>query len=227
MEQAVALASRVVAAVRAIVSLAFRNVARSPRAIHESDRLDLDAALQSVPLYLTRGDFQDVIRVVDRLEDTAGGPREVSPSWFVYRALAQDACGDIEAAIRSYGLALECDPEHTIALVNLATILACSPDDRYHDAARAVELAQRTCTILGESEWAPWQCLASALARRGDFALARSALETARRSAPRNMQWRVDRLAESIAQGKPFTLPREEFVSRLRGWVPSDDSQTL
>jgi tetratricopeptide (TPR) repeat protein len=223
----VALASRIVAAVRAIASLSFRDFARSPRAIHESDRLDLEAALQSVPLYLTRGQFQDVIRVVNRLEDTAGSPRQVSPSWFIYRALAQDACGDIEAAIRSYGLALEGDPEHTTALVNLATILACSPDDRYHDAARAVELAERTCSINGESEWAPWQCLASALARRGDFALAHSALEKARKSAPRDMQWRVDRLAESIAQEKPFTLSREEFVSRLQGWIPSAQSQTL
>lgn len=222
-----AMASRIVNAARAIVSLAFRNVAQSPRPIHESDRLDLDTALQSVPLYLTRGQFQDVIRVVDRLEDTAGSPREVAPSWFVYRALAQDACGDIEAAIRSYGFALECDPEHTIALVNLATILACSPEERYHDASRAVELAQRTCSILGENEWAPWQCLASALARRGDFAMAQSALEKARRSAPHEMQWRIDRLAESIAQETPFTLSREEFVSRLRGWVPSDESQTL
>ena len=193
---------------------------RGWRTEYESDRLDLDSALEQVELYLRRGQFQDVIRTVDRLEHDTENTEEIHTHWFGLRGFALDALGDAGAAIDSYEQALERDPANRIALINLATILACGTDEQYLDGARAVDLSRRALKSGGEQDWQSWQCLASALARTGEFPAAEVALARGRALVPPDLEWRVERLAGFVGRGEAFTLSREELATRHSDLAP-------
>ena len=76
---------------------------------------------------------------------------------------------DASAAAGDLGETLKRDPKHLDAMIFLATLLACGPDDTPRDAKRAVELATAACRQTGENDYRPVEALAAAHAEAGDF----------------------------------------------------------
>ena len=76
--------------------------------------------------------------------------------------------GNVTEAIRLLQEAIELAPEQPAGLKNLAWIYAKWPDHRFHNAAKAVELARRACEL---SQWKDAPCrqtLADAYLEAGD-----------------------------------------------------------
>ena len=92
--------------------------------------------------------------------------------------------GRFGEAGENYELALQSDPEHRDALVNLAWLRCSAPRARDRDGRRALELAQRVVSLLGEEHPDALDLLAAASAEAGDFEravdLASRAIELAR-----------------------------------------------
>ena len=87
--------------------------------------------------------------------------------------------GDTPGAIDLYQQAITCWTDNYQANNNLAWMLATSPDEKYRDAKRAVELAIRACEILVMPDHATLGTLAVAQAANGDMP---AAIETAKRA---------------------------------------------
>ncbi len=84
--------------------------------------------------------------------------------------------GRPDKAMAYYEKALEIDPNNTIAMSNLALLLATCPDDNLHNGARAIKLAEQACNITGYRVPRLLDTLATTYAEAGRFA---EAVETA------------------------------------------------
>jgi tetratricopeptide (TPR) repeat protein len=76
---------------------------------------------------------------------------------------------DARAAVNDLGETLKRDPKHLDAMIFLATLLACGPDDTPRDGKRAIELATAACQQTGGSDFRAVEALAAAHAEAGDF----------------------------------------------------------
>jgi len=84
--------------------------------------------------------------------------------------------GRPDKAMAYYEKALEIDPNNTIAMSNLALLLATCPNDNLHNGARAIKLAEQACNITGYRVPRLLDTLATTYAEAGRFA---EAVETA------------------------------------------------
>jgi len=84
--------------------------------------------------------------------------------------------GRPDKATAYYEKALEIDPNNTIAMSNLALLLATCPDDNLRNGARAIKLAEQACNITGYRVPRLLDTLATTYAEAGRFA---EAVETA------------------------------------------------
>ena len=84
--------------------------------------------------------------------------------------------GRPDKAMAYYEKALVIDPNNTIAMSNLALLLATCPDDNLHNGARAIKLAEQACNITGYRVPRLLDTLATTYAEAGRFA---EAVETA------------------------------------------------
>jgi len=73
------------------------------------------------------------------------------------------------AAVSDLTETLKRDPKHLDAMIFLATLLACGPDDTPRDGKRAVELATAACEQTRKSDFRAVEALAAAHAEAGDF----------------------------------------------------------
>lgn len=76
---------------------------------------------------------------------------------------------DYPRALADYESAIRADPEYVLAYNNMADALACCPDPKIRDGAKALELAKKACQM---SEWKMGVCLdtlACAYAELGQF----------------------------------------------------------
>lgn len=92
-----------------------------------------------------------------------------SPWHYVLRGRVYTAVHDRQGAVSDYEAALAIEPEHSVALGELAWLLATSPEDRLRDGPRAIELATRACTLSDWENAALIDTLACALAETNDF----------------------------------------------------------
>ena len=84
--------------------------------------------------------------------------------------------GRPDKAMAYYEKALVIDPNNTIAMSNLALLLATCPDDNLRNGARAIKLAEQACNITGYRVPRLLDTLATTYAEAGRFA---EAVETA------------------------------------------------
>ena len=76
---------------------------------------------------------------------------------------------DAAAAVNDLSETLQRDPKHLDAMIFLATLLACGPDDTPRNGKRAVELATAACRQTAERDFRAMEALAAAQAEAGDF----------------------------------------------------------
>jgi len=86
-------------------------------------------------------------------------------------------------AIAHYHETLRLNPDHTVALNNLAWIRAANAQAEFRDGPEAVRLAQRACELSGYREPMSVQTLATALAEAGRFEEAVAVAQQARQLA--------------------------------------------
>src|SRR4030095_11973722 len=94
------------------------------------------------------------------------------------RALRKE--GNVKEAISEYERALDIMPEDSVALNNLAWILATSSDASMRDGARAVTLAVKAVQFSGGRDPSFVRTLAAARAEAGQFAEAVATAEAAK-----------------------------------------------
>lgn len=130
-----------------------------------------------------RGEFAQVISMLDGLRDLM--PADDLPmSVFGYGGLARYYSEDFLGATIQYSEALRLNPDCIAILSNFAELLGCCPDPDFHDAARAVKLAERACELSNWSEHKHIGNLAAAYARSGQFEKAESYILLAMKVGP-------------------------------------------
>jgi len=77
--------------------------------------------------------------------------------------------GKLDQAIANYEKALETAPDNTMAMNNLAWLLATCPKDNLRNGPRAVELAERICDVTNYQTPTFLNTLAAAYAEAGRF----------------------------------------------------------
>jgi len=120
--------------------------------------------------------------------------------------------GDYSAALKYYRQALEIDPDSTIALNELAWLLATCPQEAFRDAGQAVALAERACELTEYHNANMLDTLSAAHAEAGRFD---QAAETARKAIQLAQAENQDKLVEIFRQhlelyltGKPVRQER-------------------
>jgi protein O-mannosyl-transferase len=119
---------------------------------------------------------------------------------------------DAAGAITSYRLALQQDPNLTIALNNLTWLLATHPKDEFRNGPEAVRLGERAVQLTERREVAMLGTLAAAYAEAGRFedaiVTAEEAVKLAESQGLRDLENRNRELLVLYRSGKPWREPR-------------------
>jgi tetratricopeptide (TPR) repeat protein len=116
--------------------------------------------------------------------------------------------GDPRSARQHYEQALLVRPDWPLALVDLAWILAASPEAGATNPKRAADLAQRAVMLTGRRDVVALDALAGALAATGDFDRAIAVVDEALKIAPSGQAADVLRQRQNrYRQHTPPTLP--------------------
>ncbi|HKW28020.1 MAG TPA: tetratricopeptide repeat protein, partial [Verrucomicrobiae bacterium] len=130
------------------------------------------------------------------------------PDAFVHLGNALCQSGHNREAVAQYREALRLNPNLTLALNNLAWVLATSPDETLRNGAEAVRLAERACELTQYAQTAPLATLAAAYAESGRFPEAVTTAEKAEQLANAAGQSAVAaksrQLLELYRAGKPY-----------------------
>ncbi len=142
-------------------------------------------------------------------------------------ANALSAGGHEAEAIEEYRAALEIDPSHTVALNDLAWILATNPDARLRNGPAAVALAERACRLSQFRVPLFLGTLAGAYAAAGRFAdaetTARQAVELAAAAGQASLAQKNRELGELYHSGKSYTESRDAAAQTVS--TPAGDSK--
>jgi len=116
--------------------------------------------------------------------------------------------GDPRSARQHYEQALVARSDWPLAMVDLAWILAASPEAGATNPKRAADLAQRAVTLTGRRDVVALDALAGALAATGDFDRAIAVVDEALKIAPSGQAADVLRQRQNrYRQHTPPTLP--------------------
>jgi tetratricopeptide (TPR) repeat protein len=85
------------------------------------------------------------------------------------RGMSYQKLNQYERAVADFDAAIRLDPRDTIALNELAWLLATSKQEQWRDGKRAVELARAACNITGWKIPGLFDTYAAALAEAGKF----------------------------------------------------------
>lgn len=116
---------------------------------------------------LAIADYTEVIRLDPGRNDTS--PTTVSKAYF-NRGIAYQTSHDFKRAIVDYEDAIRVDPANTLALNNIAWVLATCPEPELRDGPRAVEIATCACEQTQWKQGGLVDTLAAAHAEVGNFA---------------------------------------------------------
>lgn len=144
---------------------------------------------------------------------------ELNPAHYGIRTnlgLALLQRGRVAAAIEQYQSALQLNPQFTLALNNLAWVLATCPDPAFRNGARAVTLA-REAGLTNDDPAAALDTLAAALAEAGQW---EEAVSTARRGLDLAIARGDDHLAAALRE--ELTGYQAGRACRDTSYVPAD-----
>lgn len=137
---------------------------------------DFDATLKAHPddveALVYRGcAYDDLDQPVKALADLDAAvrlaPDDAAP--YAYRGKFHEDRGRYQAARADYQQAARLAPEDTIALSDLARLLAAAPEKSLRDPARSLQLARQAVELDGGHEWESLDALAAAYAANGKF----------------------------------------------------------
>jgi Flp pilus assembly protein TadD len=94
-------------------------------------------------------------------------PRDPEPHSNLGNVLMQQ--GRLREAIGEYEKALELNPKHSATCNNLAWLYATAPDPALRDSDKAVQLAERAVTIVGDTDSRIQDTLSAAYAQAGRY----------------------------------------------------------
>jgi tetratricopeptide (TPR) repeat protein len=127
-------------------------------------------------------------------------------------AVGLGAQDNLREAIPHYRRAIELRPSWPLPLIDLAYILAVSPDPEIRRPGEALTLARRALGLTTPPSLAAQSIVAAALAALGEFdraiAMAESALPAARAAGNEQMVGEIGRQLEAYRQHKPLFAPR-------------------
>jgi len=121
--------------------------------------------LQLAVVYNAVKNHEKTLEVVDKLLKRDAG------NWRALRVRGDSylSAGKRTEAIADYEAALKIEPKDTGILNNLAWILCTSPDAKFRNGKRALELAELACKLTGHDAVHILSTLAAAYAEQGDF----------------------------------------------------------
>ncbi|MGD8437120.1 MAG: tetratricopeptide repeat protein, partial [Syntrophobacterales bacterium] len=113
-----------------------------------------------------------------------------------------------DKAIEHYQAALSLSPDETIVLNNLAWIMATDKNSAFRDGVRAVQLAEKSCTLTAYKNPVSLDTLAAAYAETGRFheafQTAQKAVELALAEGRAELANDIERRMQLYKAGKPF-----------------------
>ena len=125
-----------------------------------------------------------------------------------YLAMIQGLQGQVGGMITNLEQTIRLKPDYLIALNELAWILATHPQQEFRNGKRAVELAERTTKISGDSEPRYWGTLDAAYAEAGRFEdaimTAQKTAELAKAKGQTNVMESAEFRLNNYRQHKPF-----------------------
>jgi len=154
--------------------------------------------------------MEEAVRWLQSL--VASGP--ANSTLYVSLGDATRTMGDLGAAARHYGAALELDPDDVRAGSRLAWLLATAPHDQLRDGGRAVVLAERAAEAMGFASAEVLDVLAAAYAEVGRFEMA---VRTAQKAVALSADGANDALrrrCDLYERGLPF---RDSTMTRAGG----------
>ena len=120
--------------------------------------------------------------------------------------------GDARSARLHFEQALLARPDWTLAMIDLAWMLAASPEPGATNPQRAVDLAQRAVTLTARRDIVALDALAGALAATGDFDRAMTVLDEALED---RAEWSSGRRAATTADPlSPTRAAQSPLISR-------------
>ena len=143
--------------------------------------------------------------------------------------LLAQAEGNLPEANREFCAALEASPREIQALIGLAMIRACAPEDGLRDGKQALELARRALRLTHNSQVQAITALGAARAELGQFrvaqAMARKALFWTARLGGTNEAEVCEERLETYLANKPWRMELPQQVAAARS--PAGKAQPL
>jgi len=116
--------------------------------------------------------------------------------------------GQTEQALEVFSQGAQAAPHSALVLDACARVLAAAPDAAMRNGARALEMAQRACTLMPATDPVCLETLADAYAEKGDFATAlkvnRQALDAARALKHDRMAGEIEERGRLFERKKPY-----------------------
>ena len=158
------------------------------------------------------GDHQ---RSIEDLNEAIGRKPDFALA-FRHRGMSRQQLGQVERAVADFDAAIRLDPRDTVALNELAWLLATSAQAQWRDGKRAVELARAACNITGWKIPALFDTYAAALAEAGRFEDAVKWQEAALESAEFERAHGAGARARLrlYREGKPYHAPHDPERAR-------------
>jgi tetratricopeptide (TPR) repeat protein len=128
-------------------------------------------------------------------------------SAYCSRGKFREEAGNYHLALEDYIEAVRLDPDDSLALNNLAWIMATAPDRELRDGRRAVTAAMRAVELDEEQDWISIDTLAAAFAEVGKFNEAIQSETEALRLAPRDEHPDLQARLELYKAKQPYRLP--------------------
>jgi len=188
---------------------AFVELGRLPAAIAALNDLlalspaDVDARRLLAHVSLRTGDIAAAVGQMDQVVRAA--PSAVNHLEFAQVLLAAGRRTD---AIAQFRAVLQLQPEHPVALNDLAWVVATHPDASVRDGAEAVRLAEKACTITERQNPLFLGTLAAAYAEAGRFPeairSAEGAIALAKGIGATSIVKRNEELMQLYRAGKPY-----------------------
>lgn len=126
---------------------------------------DDDAALALAELFVRSGRYRDALARFTRVIEDDEGNHAARAG----RGYAAMVLGEHSIAFEDLSRAHHGHPSDAVVAINLAWLLATSPEDAIRDGRRAVAIATQVCDVAHEEDWRTLSTLAAAHAESGNY----------------------------------------------------------